>query len=291
MTDGVAPIGLIAGSGLQSLRLFENPREIDVNTPFGKPSAPLVRATISGMPVAFVRRHGIGHHIPPTDINVRANVAALKQLGVRQVISLSAVGSLIEAAAPGTFVMIDQFIDRTFARPKTFFGQGVVGHVAFGNPVCERLRLQLVRAGKSAGIPTIDGGTYVVMEGPQFSTKAESALYRSWGASIIGMTAMPEAKLCREAELCYGLVAMVTDFDSWHEDHEHVTAAIVSDVMSGNAEKAARLLQAALPSLSTSARECPHGCDRALDGAIMTAREAYDPSMVAKLAGIMERVL
>lgn len=291
MTAEIAPIGLIVGSGLQDLSLFEDRREHDVETAFGKPSAPLITARLQGVSVVLVRRHGIGHRVSPSEINVRANVAALKQFGVRQVLSLSAVGSLDEAAPPGTFVMIDQFIDRTSRRVKTFFETGLVGHVAFGEPVCERMRTELAAASVKAGIPTVNGGTYVVMEGPQFSTRAESNLHRAWGGTIIGMTAMPEAKLCREAELCYALVAMVTDFDCWNDAHAHVTAETVSQVMKANSDKVGRLLTLALPNMSRFTELCPHGCERALDGAIMTAHESRDPQVVARLSSVMARSL
>lgn len=291
MHDKTPPIGLIAGSGLQTLDELTAVREVSIETPFGRPSAPLILGRFGDTPVAFVRRHGVGHAIPPTNINVRANIFALKTLGVRQVISLSAVGSLIERAPPGTFALITQFVDRTYARDKTFFGPGLVGHVAFGDPTCACMVKTLQSCTRRAGIPTLEQATYVVMEGPQFSTKAEAAFHRMLGGQIIGMTAMPEAKLCREAEMCYAMIAMVTDFDCWREDCAAVTADAVSKVMDKNSRLAAVLLSAVLPRLSKVKAPCPRGCDRALDGAIMTSPEALDRAMVETLRPIVGRVL
>jgi 5'-methylthioadenosine phosphorylase len=243
--------------------------------------------------VAFLPRHGRGHKIPPTDLNFRANIAALKSIGVTDLLSLSAVGSLRDDLAPGTFVVVDQFVDRTFARVKTFFGPGLVAHVSMADPVCARLGDAIEATGRALGLELVRAGTYLVMEGPQFSTKAESELYRSWGMSVIGMTNMPEAKLAREAELCYATVAMVTDYDCWHPDHGHVTVDEVVRVLQGNAEAARRLIRAVIPRTADARRggPCPHGCDRALESAIMTAPAARDVDLVEKLRGIAGRVL
>jgi 5'-methylthioadenosine phosphorylase len=262
-----------------------------VTTPWGDPSDEILTGTLDGHRVAFLPRHGRGHRIPPTGLNFRANIAALKKLGVTDVISLSAVGSLKEELAPGTFVIVDQFVDRTFARVKTFFGPGLVAHVSMADPVCRRIGDVVTAAAKEIGISIVRGGSYLVMEGPQFSTKAESALYRSWGMSVIGMTNLPEAKLAREAELCYATVAMVTDYDCWHPDHGHVTVDQVVAVLTRNADAARQLVRGAVPGLSGRPTPCPCGCDRALDAAIMTAPDARDPRVVASLKIVAARVL
>ncbi|MBL8989266.1 MAG: S-methyl-5'-thioadenosine phosphorylase, partial [Gemmatimonadetes bacterium] len=240
-------IGIIGGSGLTRFDGLSDPSWRRVETPWGDPSGEILVGRIEGAPVAFLPRHGVGHRIPPTEINYRANIAALKSIGVTDVISLSAVGSLREDLAPGTFVVVDQFIDRTFARVKTFFGSGLVGHVSVADPVCRRLGDRIESAGRELGLPIARGGTYVVMEGPQFSTRAESALHRGWGCSVVGMTNMPEAKLAREAELCYATVAMVTDYDCWHEVHGDVTVDMVVAVLLKNAELARGLVRAVVP--------------------------------------------
>jgi 5'-methylthioadenosine phosphorylase len=262
-----------------------------VTTPWGDPSDEILVGTLAGQPAAFLPRHGRGHRIPPTDLNFRANIAALKRLGVTDVLSFSAVGSLREELPPGTFVLVDQFVDRTFARAKSFFGPGLVGHVSLADPVCRRLGDLVETVARELSLPVVRGGTYLAMEGPQFSTKAESELYRSWGMSVIGMTGMPEAKLAREAELCYATIAMVTDYDCWHPDHESVTADQVVRVLQRNAGTAPGLLQVVAPRLAARPTPCPCGCDRALDTALMTAPDARDVGMVERLRGIAGRVL
>ncbi len=284
-------LGIIGGSGLYQMDGLTDATWRDVATPWGPPSDAILVGTLDGAPIAFLPRHGRGHRIPPTDLNFRANIAALKQIGVTEVVSLSAVGSLREDLAPGTFVIVDQFVDRTFARVKSFFGPGLVAHVSMANPVCGRLGDALEAAGRALGLSVARAGTYLVMEGPQFSTKAESALYRSWGMSVIGMTNMPEAKLAREAELCYATVAMVTDYDCWHPTHGHVTLDQVVKVVLANAGAARRLVRAVAPRLGRVEAGCPNGCDRALDSAIMTAPDARDPTMVERVRPIAGRVL
>ncbi len=284
-------IGIIGGSGLSRFDGLEQPTWRRVETPWGDPSGELLLGRLDGAPVAFLPRHGIGHRIPPTEINYRANIAALKAVGVTDVISLSAVGSLREDLAPGTFVIVDQFVDRTFARAKSFFGTGLVGHVSVADPVCRRLGDRIEAAARDLALPYSRGGTYVVMEGPQFSTRAESALHRGWALSVVGMTNMPEAKLAREAELCYATVAMVTDYDCWHQGHGDVTVDMVVGVLLKNAESARRLVRAVVPRLVPRPVGCPAGCDRALDGAIMTAPDARDPAVVARVRAIAGRVL
>jgi 5'-methylthioadenosine phosphorylase len=282
-------IGIIAGSGFAAPDDLREQHSITVRTPFGSPSSEVLLGTLAGVPVALLQRHGLGHALAPHEINVRANVAALKLVGCRQVVSFSAVGSLREDIPPGSMVLIDQFIDKTISRRSTFFGDGCVAHVPFGNPVCACVLDALFAAGQGAGMNPRRGGTYVVMEGPQFSTRAESALHRAWGASIIGMTAMPEAKLCREAELCYALVALVTDYDCWHEDVAHVSAATVSAVMKTNRGRALALLRASLPILAQRTWPCPLGCDHVLDSSIMTEIESLDESVVRRLECIAGR--
>jgi 5'-methylthioadenosine phosphorylase len=284
-------IGIIGGSGLYQMEGLRDARWREVTTPFGPPSDAILTGELDGVPVAFLPRHGRGHRVPPSDINYRANLAALKILGATDVLSLSAVGSFREDLPPGTFVIVDQFVDRTFARIKSFFGPGLVAHVSMARPVCGRLGAVVADAAAGLGFPAVRGGTYLVMEGPQFSTLAESNLYRQWGMSVIGMTNMPEAKLAREAELCYATVAMVTDFDCWHPDHDHVTLAQVIQVLTDNAERARALVRAVVPRLGARAAACPAGCDRALDTAIVTAPEARDPALVDRLKPIAGRVL
>jgi 5'-methylthioadenosine phosphorylase len=239
----------------------------------------------------FLPRHGRGHPIPPSELNFRANIDALKRSGVTEILSLSAVGSLSAELAPGSFVLVDQFIDRTFARRKSFFETGMVGHVAFGHPVCGRLGDHLEAAARELDIDHRRGGTYLVMEGPQFSTIAESELYRSWGCDVIGMTNMPEAKLAREAEICYATVAMVTDYDCWHPDHEHVTVDQVIRVLLANADNARALVKAVVPLLAQRGSACPQGCHTALDNALITQPQARDPQVLARLDAVAGRVL
>lgn len=268
--NDLSPIGVIGGSGLGVISALTERTETTVETPFGPPSSPLVKGTLNGVPVVFLQRHGRGHVALPSEINVRANISALKMAGVKSVLSFSAVGSLDEAAPPGTFVIVDQFLDRTYRRKNTFFGDGLVVHVPLGDPVCSDLTALLDQSATKTGTPVVPSGTYVVMEGPQFSSRAESDFHRSLGGTVIGMTAMPEPKLCREAELCYAMVAMVTDFDCWREDFEAVTADAVGTAMMSNRDKAERLLVATVEAIAERGDVCSGGCRHALDGAIMT---------------------
>lgn len=286
-----AVIGVIGGSGVYAIDGLENTRWETVDSSFGAPSDQLLVGDLTGQKLVFLPRHGRGHRLSPSDINYRANIDAMKRMGVTDILSVSAVGSLKQEYAPGTFVLVDQFIDRTFARQKSFFGTGCVAHVSMAHPVSDRLRAALAEACDELGFNYALGGTYLVMEGPQFSSQAESELYRSWGCDVIGMTNMPEAKLAREAELCYATVAMVTDYDCWHEDHDHVDVAQVIAVLTGNAEKAQRLVAAVAPKLSGGRDVCNAGCDRALEVALITAPEARDPAMAKKLAAVAGRVL
>ena len=292
MADEVRPvIGIVGGSGLYEIEGLQDTGWRRVETPWGEPSDELLCGTLDGVRCVFLPRHGRGHPFSPSGINYRANIDALKRLGVTDVLSLSAVGSLREELPPGHFVVVDQFIDRSFAREKSFFGSGCVAHVSMAHPVCPRLGDATEAAARSLGLPVVRGGTYLVMEGPQFSTRAESELYRAWGCSVIGMTNMPEAKLAREAELCYATVAMVTDYDCWHEDHGAVTVDQVIRVLLENADKARALVRAVLPELGKPRGPCPAGCDRALDHALITAPNARDPALVAKLDTVAGRVL
>ena len=289
---GSAPVlGVIGGSGVYDIDGLENQRWVKVETPFGDPSDELLTGELNGQKLVFLPRHGRGHRIPPSELNFRANIFALKALGVTEILSVSAVGSLKEHLPPGTFVVIDQFIDRTFARAKSFFGTGLVAHVALGHPVCGRLGDLIEESLAELDIPHQRRGTYMVMEGPQFSTKAESELYRSWGCDVIGMTNMPEAKLAREAEMCYATVAMVTDFDCWHPEHDHVTVDAVIRVVIANAGKARSLVKALAPKLQVRDGLCGQGCHTALDNAIMTAPDKRDPEMLKKLDVILARTL
>jgi 5'-methylthioadenosine phosphorylase len=284
-------LGIIGGSGVYQIDGLADMRWHKVESPFGVPSDELLFGSLDGQPLVFLPRHGRGHKIPPSEVNFRANIDALKRAGVTEIISVSAVGSLKAELPPGTFVIVDQFIDRTFARAKSFFGSGLVAHVGLGHPVCARLGDAIAQAADETGIPAKRGGTYLVMEGPQFSTQAESELYRSWGCDVIGMTNMPEAKLAREAELCYATVAMVTDYDCWHPDHDHVSVETVVKVLTENADKARALVRAVAPKLRHRDGVCPKGCHRALDTAIITHAEARDPEMVRKLEAVAGRVL
>jgi 5'-methylthioadenosine phosphorylase len=284
-------VGVVGGSGLYAMEGIEDATWRKVDSPFGAPSDEILFGTIDGVDVRFLPRHGRGHRVSPTTINYRANIDALKRAGCTDVVSVSAVGSLREDLAPGTFVIVDQFVDRTFAREKTFFGTGCVAHVSVAKPVCGRVGDALEKCAKEQGIAAVRGGTYLVMEGPQFSSEAESHLYRSWGMHVIGMTNMPEAKLAREAELCYATVAMVTDYDCWRTGHEHVTVDDVVRVLMANADKARGLVRAVVPALAQRPEACEKGCDRALEYAIMTSPEARDPELVAKLSAVAGRVL
>lgn len=284
-------IGVIGGSGVYEIAGLEGAAWQRLDTPFGAPSDEVLTGTLDGVRMAFLPRHGRGHVHTPSTVPYRANIAAMKMLGVTDLVAVSAVGSLKEAYAPGDFLIVDQYIDRTFAREKSFFGPGCVGHVSVAHPTCARLSAACAAAARSTGVRVHEGGTYVAMEGPQFSTLAESRLYRSWGADVIGMTGMPEAKLAREAELCYACVAMITDYDCWHPDHDAVDVAQVVAVAIANAGKA-RALVAALPGLvNGEARACENGCTHALESAIMTAPAKRDPEVLARLMPIMGRVL
>lgn len=272
MGDNTLRIGVIGGSGLYNMDGLTGVREVEVETPFGAPSAPLViggLADVPGVELVFLPRHGRGHRLNPSEVPYRANIFALKSVGVSWVISVSAVGSLREEIVPGHVVVIDQFIDRTKGRPSTFFEGGIVAHVAFGDPVCPTLRGMLLEAATEAGATVHDGGTYVCMEGPAFSTRAESHLYRSWGASVIGMTNLPEAKLAREAELSYATLAMSTDYDCWHEGHDDVTVEAVVAVVRANVALSQRIIKAAVPRIAAFAGPAPQSS--ALAGAIMTS--------------------
>jgi 5'-methylthioadenosine phosphorylase len=285
-------IGVIGGSGVYEIEGLEDARWRPVETPWGAPSDEVLTGRLGGIPMAFLPRHGRGHVHSPTSVPYRANIAALKALGVTDVVSVSACGSFREEMRPGDFVIVDQFVDRTFAREKSFFGPGCVAHVSVAHPTCARLSAAVARAARDEGIAVHDGGTYLAMEGPQFSTLAESRLYRDvWGCDVIGMTNMPEAKLAREAELCYASVAMVTDYDSWHPDHGSVQIADIIRILTGNAAKA-RGTVARLPGLLGGDRApCAEGCDRALDHAILTAPDRRDPEVVARLRVVAGRVL
>ena len=285
-------IGIIGGSGIYEIDGLDDAAWHPVETPWGPPSDAILTGRLGGVPMAFLPRHGRGHVHSPSSVPYRANIDALKRLGVTDVVSVSACGSFREEMAPGDFVIVDQMIDRTFARDKSFFGPGCVGHVSVAEPTCARLRAACAEAGRAAGITVHESGTYLAMEGPQFSTLAESRMYReSWGCDVIGMTAMPEAKLAREAELCYATVAMITDYDSWHPDHGEVDVSAIIATLMGNAEKG-RALVRGLPALLGAERApCAHGCDRALDHAILTAPEARDPALVARLDAVAGRVL
>ena len=284
-------IGIVGGSGLYSIAGLTNQEWRSVETPWGKPSDQLLFGELDGVRCVFLPRHGRGHRLSPTDLPYQANIDALKRVGCTDILSVSAVGSLREELPPGHFVIVDQFIDRSFARAKSFFGAGCVAHVSVADPVCNRLGNVVEAAGGTLGLAMVRGGTYVVMEGPQFSTRAESELYRSWGASVIGMTNMPEAKLAREAEVCYATVAMVTDYDCWRAGHDAVTVDQVVRVMHENAERARALIQAVVPMLGQSRGLCPAGCDRALTHAIITAPDARDPALLTRLDAVAGRVL
>ena len=283
-------LGIIGGSGVYDVPM-DNARWETVTSPWGEPSDQLRRGEISGLPVVFLPRHGRGHVYSPSSINYRANIDVLKRAGVTDVISLSAVGSLKEELTPGTFVVVDQFIDRTHLRASSFFGTGCVAHVPFAHPVSPGLAALAIKSLKSENIPHAATGTYVVMEGPQFSTLAESNLHRAWGASVIGMTNMPEAKLAREAELCYATIAMVTDFDAWHPTHDAVDVAQVVQTMKGNSALAKRFVLRLAADFPREHPPCPLGSDRALDFAIMTAPENRDANLVKKLDAVAGRVL
>ncbi|MFA6970620.1 MAG: S-methyl-5'-thioadenosine phosphorylase [Gallionella sp.] len=284
-------LGIIGGSGVYHIEGLENSRWVVAESAFGEPSDEIMLCELAGQTIAFLPRHGRGHRISPSDINFRANIDAMKRLGVTDIISVSAVGSLREDLPPGTFVIVDQFIDRTFAREKSFFGTGLVAHVSMAHPVCNRLGDHLFAAAQQLGIPVARGGTYLVMEGMQFSSFAESELYRSWKCDVIGMTNMPEAKLAREAEICYATVAMVTDFDCWHPDHDNVTVDAIVNVLLANADKARALVKEVAKPVHTDAEADVCTCRSALQYAILTAPEARDTAMLEKLSAVAGRIL
>lgn len=285
-------IAVIGGSGIYDIEGLEDAAWTSVDTPWGAPSDAILTGSLGGVGMAFLPRHGRGHVHSPTTVPYRANIDALKRLGVTDVISVSACGSFREEMAPGHFVIVDQFIDRTFAREKSFFGTGCVAHVSVAHPTCPRLGAACLTAAQDAGITVHNGGTYLAMEGPQFSTLAESKMYReSWGADVIGMTNMPEAKLAREAELCYASVAMITDYDSWHPEHGEVDVSDIIKTLMGNAGKARDLVRRLPGLLGAERAPCLHGCDRALEYAILTQSDARDPAVVSKLDAVAGRVL
>jgi len=289
MTQAI--LGIIGGSGIYDLPGLQDGREEVIASPWGEPSAPLWRGTVAGLPVVFMPRHDKGHRLSPSDINYRANIDVLKRAGVTDLVSLSACGSFKEELPPGTFVLVDQFIDLTHKRESSFFGRGCVAHVSMAHPVSPRLRIHLAAAAEAEGIAIARGGTYVCMEGPQFSTYAESMTYKNLGYSVIGMTNMPEAKLAREAEICYATVAMVTDFDCWHPDHDAVTVQDIVRVLTSNAERAKALVARLAKDFPREHEPCPIGSDRALDTALITAPEARDPALMRKLDAVAGRVL
>jgi 5'-methylthioadenosine phosphorylase len=284
-------IGIIGGSGVYDIAALQDKQWRKIESSFGEPSDECLFGHLDGQPMVFLPRHGRGHKIPPSAINYRANIDALKRAGVTDLISVSAVGSLKESLPPGTFVIVDQFIDRSFAREKSFFGTGLVAHVSMAHPVCGRIGDHLETAARQLQLPVVRNGTYLVMEGPQFSTLAESNLYRQWGCDVIGMTNMPEAKLAREAEICYASVAMVTDFDCWHPDHAAVTVDAIIQVLLANADNARSLVQAVTPVLAADAHAAACACRHSLEYALITAPQARDPELAKQLAAVAGRVL
>src|SRR5215472_11005471 len=285
-----AVLGVIGGSGIYDLPGLENVRIKSIKSPWGQPSARLRIGEIAGLPIVFLSRHDKGHRHSPSDINYRANIDVLKRAGVTDLVSLSACGSFRENLFPGTFVLVDQFVDCTHKRESSFFGKGCVAHVSMAHPVSPRLRIHLAAAAEAEGIGVARGGAYVCMEGPQFSSLAESLSYKQQGYAVIGMTNMPEAKLAREAEICYATVAMVTDFDCWHPDHDAVTVQDIIAVLTANADKAKRLVARLARDFPREHEPCPIGSDRALDNAIITAPEARDPALMAKLDAVAGRL-
>ncbi|MBA3460468.1 MAG: S-methyl-5'-thioadenosine phosphorylase [Deltaproteobacteria bacterium] len=284
-------LGIVGGTGLYDLEGLTDQQWRRIESPFGAPSDELLFGQLGDQKIVFLPRHGRGHRIPPHEINFLANIDALKRAGATSLLSVSAVGSLRAELAPGTFVIVDQFIDRTLRRPKTFFATGLVAHVSMAHPTCRRMMDEVTDAAVEIGLAHQKGGAYLVMEGPQFSSLAESRMHIGLGCDVIGMTNMPEAKLAREAELCYATVAMVTDFDCWHPDHDHVQVSDVIKVMHANSANAKQLVQRVIPRVARLAAPCPHGCDRALERAILTAPDARDPDMVSRLGAIAGRVL
>jgi len=286
-----AVLGIIGGSGIYDLPGLANVRDEAIESPWGEPSAPVRHGTIAGLPIVFLPRHGKGHGLSPSDINYRANIDVLKRAGVTDLLSLSACGSFREELPPGTFVLVDQFVDRTYKRESSFFGKGCVAHVSMAHPVSPRLSGHVADAAEAEGIAFVRGGTYLCMEGPQFSSLAESQTYKAQGYSVVGMTNMPEAKLAREAEICYASVAMVTDFDCWHPAHDAVTVQDIIRVLNSNAEKARALVARFARDFPREHEPCPIGSDRALDTALITAPEARDLKLLRKLDAVAGRVL
>lgn len=286
-----AVLGIIGGSGVYDFPHLQNSRWERIETPWGQASDELRFGDVDGLPMVFLPRHGRSHQLSPSDINYRANIDAMKRAGVTDLVSVSACGSFREELSPGTFVIVDQFIDRTFAREKSFFGKGLVAHVSLAHPISPGLADRVEAAARDENIPHHKGGTYLAMEGPQFSTLAESNLYRSWNCDVIGMTNMPEAKLAREAEICYASIAMVTDYDCWHDDHGEVDVPEIIRVLMANVEKAGRLIDRLARSFPHEHEPCPIGSDRALDNAIITQPGGYDPVLIAKLDAVAGRVL
>ncbi len=286
-----AVLGVIGGSGVYDLPGLEKKQTKVISSPWGEPSGPLLTGEIEGLPIVFLARHDKGHRHSPSDINYRANIDVLKRAGVTDLVSLSACGSFKENLPPGTFVLIDQFVDRTHKRESSFFGKGCVAHVSMAHPVSPRLRIHIAEAARAEDIGIVRDGTYVCIEGPQFSTLAESLTYKGLGYAVIGMTNMPEAKLAREAEICYATVAMVTDFDCWHPDHDAVTVQDIIKVLVANAEKGTQLVARLARDFPREHEPCPIGSDRALDNALITAPEARDPELLAKLDAVAGRIL
>ena len=291
MSDLKPVLGIIGGSGVYEIEGLQNKHWEKVKSSFGEPSDELLFGELDGHQLVFLPRHGRGHLIPPSEINYRANIDALKRVGVTEILSVSAVGSLREDLKPGMFVIVDQFIDRTFARKKSFFGQGLVAHVSMAHPVCDRLGGHIESSAKNIGIEIVRGGTYIAMEGPQFSSIAESELYRSWGCDVVGMTNMPEAKLAKEAEICYVSLSMVTDFDCWHPDHDSVEVSDIIETLTNNSSKAQRIVEALPKFLDQEIKFCGSQCSKnSLDNALITAPEKRDKNLLKKLDVILERL-
>jgi 5'-methylthioadenosine phosphorylase len=284
-------LGVIGGSGVYEIDGLKNKQWKKVNSSFGEPSDELLFGELNGHQMVFLPRHGRGHVIPPSEVNYRANIDALKRSGVSEILSVSAVGSLREDLKPGMFVIVDQFIDRTIARKKSFFGQGLVAHVSMANPVCHRLGNHVESSAKDIGINVVRGGTYIAMEGPQFSSIAESELYRSWGCDVVGMTNMPEAKLAKEAEMCYVSVAMVTDYDCWHTEHDNVSVDAMIKVLMDNAENAKSLVENASSVIASDESSNQCDCKFSLENAIITAPDSRDQGLIKKLDAVAGRLL
>lgn len=285
------PLAIIGGSGLYDLEGLTDKRWVSVDTPFGQPSDQLLTGRLHDFPLVFLPRHGRGHRIPPGEINYRANIDALKRLGVRDILSISAVGSLREHLPAGTFVIVDQFVDRTHGRERSFFSSGMVAHVSMAHPVCHRLGDHLELAAREEKLPVRRGGTYLVLEGPQFSTRAESHMYRQWGCDLVGMTNLPEAHLAREAEICYASVAMVTDYDCWHPGYDEVTVDMILACLAANANRARSLVRRVTTLIGGDPKASTCSCRSALDHALLTAPEARDPELLARLDAVAGRVL